>query len=331
MAGKKPPTLTEVGVIIGRFQSTELTRAHRSLFEAVFAQHKKVIVLLGVNPVKISRNNPLDYMTRELMIKSAYPRAVVMPLKDVPGDDGLWSANVDYSIELAISDLSVTLYGSRDSFVPSYSGRYKTQVMELPVSHEISATASREAASKEVRKEKAFRIGVIYASYNRYPISYQAVDAVVWRHTRTESPVLGGTMNSSDLGVEILLGRKNTDPEGTWRFPGGFVQPEDESLEMAAKREAGEEIGDVALHEAVYLFSDRVNDPRYRKEKDKIMTAVYAMQYFYGKEEPSDDLDHLRWVKIDFDKDNVKEILVEEHAPLWGRVRAHFEPPKATN
>ncbi len=322
---KVKPASTDVGVIIGRFQVPDLHKAHREdIFDAVFDRHKKVLVLLGVSPVKISNLNPLDYMTREIMVKKAYPKAVVMPLKDMPVDED-WTRAVDDQISGAIGDSSVTIYGSRDSFIPHYSGRYKT--VQLPSSYNISGTQSREAASKEVRAERAFRVGVIYASCNRYPISYQCVDAVIWRPIQTNK-LKAGPSNSLKWGedTEILLGHKRTDPVGKLRFIGGFMQPGDSSLEDGAVREAIEETGgNLSLDNAKYIFSSMVDDFRYKREKDKIMTAVVAVQAIFGVARASDDMDELEWYRVSKVK---ASDMVPEHEQLWPKVKAHFETPK---
>lgn len=299
----KEPT-TDVGVMIGRFQTPELHRGQKQTIDEVFKRHKKVLILIGVSPVRLSRINPLDYVTRELMIKKVYPRAVCLPVKDC-SDDVVWSKGVDHIIEAAVGDSSVTLYGSRDSFIPHYHGRYG--VVELPASLDLSGTAARAAASQEVRSEKGYRVGIIYAGWNRFPISYQCVDAIVWRRD-TE---------------QILLGRKKDDPPDLWRFPGGFVDPKDESLEMAAVREAMEETGagQIALHEPRYLFSMRVEDWRYRKERDKIMTAVFSIEYQWGSAKATDDLDQVKWFSHSAIGDAV---LVLEHRALWAQAKKHF-------
>lgn len=293
---------TSVGVIIGRFQVPELHKGHKALFDEVLSRHKKVIVLLGVAPVKLTRSNPLDYFTRELMVKRAYPKAIVLPIKDAPNDKH-WSKAVDDAIASVVNDEAATIYGSRDSFIPAYSGVHAT--VELPASEKTSGTAIREAASKEVRGEKAYRTGVIYAAYNRYPTSYQCVDAVIWR------PL-------NNISKEILLARKHTDQAGLYRLIGGFVSPNDETLEDAAKREAFEETGGLALGEPQYIFSKRVHDWRYsRNDTDQILTAVFLMQYLFGAEEPSDDIDELSWFNpSEIDEKN----LVPEHRTLWPRV-----------
>lgn len=298
MKTEKP--ITQVGALIGRFQVPEIHKGQRQTIKAVFERHKRVVILLGVSPVKMSRRDPLDFLTRKLMIEKMYPKAIVMPIKDMP-DDHNWSKGVDSQIDSAVGDMSVTLYGSRDSFIPHYHGRYPT--IELQASLDLSGSQAREAASTEIRAEKGYRTGVIYAAFNRYPISYQCVDAVIWRRK----------------DGHILLGRKKTDSPGLYRFIGGFVQPEDESLDVAARREAMEETGNIEFAAPEYLFSQRVEDWRYRKEKDKILTAVFKLEYLWGDVKPSDDIDELKWFSI-----TEIENLVPEHREIWNKAKTFF-------
>lgn len=299
---KTETPVTQAGCLIGRFQVPEIHKGQRQTIEAVFARHKRVIILLGVSPVKMSRRDPLDFITRKLMIEKAYPKAIVMPIKDMP-DDKNWSKGVDSQIEAAVGDMTVTMYGSRDSFIPHYFGRYPT--IELQASLDLSGSQAREAASTEIRAERGYRVGVIYAAFNRYPISYQCVDAIIWRR----------------VDGNILLGRKKTDQAGLYRFVGGFVQPEDESLDRAAKREAMEETGDLEFAEPQYLFSARVEDWRYRKEKDKILTAVFSLEYLWGTVTPSDDIDYLKWFSL---TSITPEMLVPEHREIWNKAKTSF-------
>lgn len=301
-----PPT-PAVGVIIARFQVPELHRAHHDLIRAVQARHGKVLLLLGCARVRVTRRNPLDFFCRERMLKKAYPDIPVLAVSDQPSDAG-WSAEVDARIAEAAGDEPALLYGSRDSFIPHYRGRFPTQ--ELEASHAISGTQLRKDASEAVRSEKGFRMGLIYAAFQRYPTSYQTVDALPWRRQADATGRQTGP-------VEVLLGRKFADGN-LWRFVGGFVTPQDASLEVAAAREAMEETG-LALHTPVYLFSARVDDWRYRDETDGICTAVFALPYFHGPAKAGDDLDGVDWFPVDTLS---PDLLVPEHAALWERAKA---------
>lgn len=293
-----------VGVIVGRFQVPELHKAHRELIETVRAHHKRVIILLGVSPVRITRNNPLDFMTRHSMLSKAYPNIAVLPVKDM-GDDNVWSARVDSLINSIIEEKDAVIYGSRDSFIPHYKGKFRT--IELAPKHKISGSEIRRMASEEIRSSRDFRAGVVYAAFNRYPISYQTVDAAIIKD-----------------GKQVLLGKKNNDDGDRWRFFGGFVRPEDTSLEEAVKREAFEETSGMSTGAPKYIGSFRVQDWRYKDETDKILTSLFILPYSFGATEASDDVDSAKWFTI---KDIRREDIVPSHQVLLDALLKHLKLP----
>ena len=71
--------------------------------------------------------------------------------------------------------------------------------------------------------------------------------------------------------LEALLVKRRQGPfEGMWALPGAFVE-RDESLEDAARRKLGEEVGVTnAYLEQVYTFGEPERDPRMR-----VITVVY--------------------------------------------------------
>lgn len=298
----------KVGVVIARFQSPKLHSAHRALLDTVIAQHPKTLVLLGTSPVKNTPRNPLDYATREAMVKAAYPNVLVLPLSDVPSDEA-WSKRIDNAVhETFGGETEAVLYGSRDSALPSYKGSHEKK--ELPSSHKVSATELREIAMSGVGKTEQFRAGMIYAAGARFATSYQCVDIVPIRQ------------DTNGVTYEVLLGRKRTDKVGLWRTVGGFVSPKDPALEFAALRELGEEAGEnLSCHKPKYIGSVRVPDWRYKFEQDKIMTSVFVAPVMYGAAKAGDDIDEVRW----FDPAEVNSgMLVVEHHEVWALVQVYL-------
>jgi bifunctional NMN adenylyltransferase/nudix hydrolase len=262
------------GVIIARFQTPYLHPGHLAIIESVQAKHKKVVIVLGVSPVLGSKRNPLDFHTREKMIRKVCPDVVVLPLPDHPLDTA-WSANLDSLLMNTFPGASFKLYGSRDSFIKYYTG--KCSVDELPVHGEFSATELRNAVKEQTMDAVEFRSGVIYAYANTYPKVYPTVDVAVFR----------------DSKKEILLGKKENDQK--WRLIGGFTDPTDDGFESAALRELREEAGNIEVTPMHYEGSFRVDDWRYRKETDKIITTLFSTDFISGEPNASDDIVEVKW------------------------------------
>lgn len=287
-------TKYDVGVLIGRFQTAELHPGHLALIDHVCAKHEKVVVFLGVSPLWATSNNPLDFQARQQMLQAQYSDLVINYISDV-GSDDKWSAALDRQIQRVVSPAqSVVLYGSRDSFIPHYTGKFPTQ--EIEAEQVYSATAARRLiAAGNTKATRDFRAGVIWATQARYRTSFQCVDIACL----------------SDDWQKILLGRK--PGEDHWRFFGGFVDASDPSLEFGAARELREEAGvEVGPDDLRYVGSARIDDWRYRSEQDKILSALFIAKGGWGHFEPGDDIEEVR--QFDFGPGLP---LVLEHAPLY--------------
>ena len=287
--------MNTIGVIIARFQTPYLHEGHKAIIDYVRTRHNKVVVVLGISPVLGSRRNPLDFPTRERMIKKDYPELFVLPLSDHPLDSK-WSQNLDTLLSGTFPGSRFNLYGSRDSFIKYYSGNLLTE--ELPENGNHNSTNIREQISDKVIDSQEFRIGVIYACANTYLKVYPTVDIALFRNERTE----------------MLLGKKDID--GKWRLLGGFSDPTDESYEAAALRELREECGPVQCSAMMYEASLRVNDWRYRREEDKIITTLFSTDYINGDLQGSDDIAEVTWFGLrDIEQMINQGVTAPEHRP----------------
>lgn len=291
--------MEDIGVVIGRFQIDTLHKGHISLLDHVTKNHKKVIVFLGVAVGEHKEEQALGYATREKMIKGAYPDVVIQPLKDMV-DDQKWSEQIDSKIREVYHHGSVVLYGGRDSFIPYYKGKFKTENVGNIINVSDSATRRREEIKREVRDSADFRAGIIYHAANSYPNAFPCVDIAVVK-------------DSQEDGRSLLLCRKID--EKLYRFPGGFVDPQDKSYESAARRELTEEVGSLEVSNPEYVTSMQVDDWRYRNSKNKIITSLFKFQFIYGSPKAQDDIHEVKWFKINEVKDSL-DLIVSEHRPL---------------
>jgi bifunctional NMN adenylyltransferase/nudix hydrolase len=186
------------GIVVGRFQVNDLHDGHMELFRQVRARHSGVIVFVGVHPAGLTKDNPLDFETRRRMIQAKFPEFTVLPLADVRNDE-MWSELLDKAISSVVTFGDVTLYGGRDSFVPHYKGRFTPVELTLPLAlQKLKGTDIRRYVSNTVIESPEFRAGMIYAAAHLWPVLLPTVDIAIF---------------TTDY-VNILLGRKDTDPEG---------------------------------------------------------------------------------------------------------------------
>ena len=302
--------MKDIGVIIGRFQIDQLHEGHIALIDYVREKHNKVILFLGVAVGEHKEEQALGYATREKMIKSAYPDIIVAPLRDI-GDDNKWSKQLDNKIREIYHHGSVVLYGGRDSFIPYYSGKFDTEDIGNAIpehASEISGTSRRLEIKRTVRDTPDFRAGILYHAANTYPNAFQCVDIAIIKENK-----------------QILLCRK--PDETLFRFPGGHVDPSDESLESAAKREAVEECGDIELSKPKYITSMKVDDWRYRNSKNKIITALFKCDFIYGNPTANDDIEEVKWFDINelYKEGNIIKNIVPEHRHLMIELMSEFK------
>jgi len=280
----------DVGVIIGRWQVDDLHEAHTALIEEVRANHKKVIVFVGLSDILGGIVDPLDYPTRAAMLIHHYPDVTVLPIKDI-GSNEEWSKNLDAAIRTVDPIGTALLYGGRDSFVRHYTGQFET--LELDALRHPSGTEIREDVGREVRASSDFRAGVIYSTFNQYKRLMMVVDVAALYQGR------------------ILLGQKKGDVG--LRFPGGFVNVGDATLEAAARREVKEETG-VFPETLEYLGSWPVADSR-MGPRDGMLSAFFLGHVMAGgRISLDDDLDHAEWVPVE----KLRSIRwYENHAPMF--------------
>lgn len=287
----------QVGVVVARFQVNILHELQRGMLDLVLHNHKKVIIFLGTTNISPTRRNPLDFMTRKLMVQKHYPTANILPLPDKRSDES-WSKTLDNKISEVFSGVKVLLYGGRDSFIPYYQGKHTTTELQSEFV-EVSGTKIRESISREILESPKFRAGVIHSVYGKYDTTFPTVDVCVY----------------NDNG-EILLARK--PDEEKWRFVGGFVDRKDSSLEVSANREFMEEVNGCYINNLRYILSQKVDDWRYRNEKDGIMTTLFLAKFGHGQVKPSDDISEVKWFNASaFSNPKfVRENIMEEHQDM---------------
>ncbi len=303
-------TKTDVGIIVGRFQVHRPHSAHIDLIESVIDKHDKVLIFLGLSPLRNTFNNPLDFRSREAMLSEHFKNKVEVHFIDDVTNDITWSINLDIQIQKwTHPNQSVMLYGSRDSFIPHYKGKNPT--CELEPSEFLSGTEIRRKVINDYPNTEAYRAGVIAATGQRYPIAYTTVDVAVF----------------DEKQENVLMAKKPL--EDKWRFIGGFSDTRSESFEMDVKREVSEE-ADIEIDDIEYIGSCLIDDWRYRSEIDKIKTMFFKSKFIFGKPEGGDDIAYVKWVPLDEMIKLFSQIIVKEHWRLVTMLDAFIQQKRLT-
>lgn len=270
-----------IGVVVGRFQTPYLHHGHLRVLHEAYRRHQVLCVVLGTHGGVPNDRYPLDIEARKRMIQMIFPDAVILSIEDMPSNE-VWSEKLDEKLLKEFEDCKITLYGSRDSFLKYYSGKFPYRYVNQ-IEHK-SATEIREKECKDPLNTIEFRVGAIYAAMSRFPIVYNTVDVAVYRQ--------------KEGSVQVLLGEKKSDG-GKLRFIGGFLDPKDESIAHAAKRELWEEVGMIEVSPMEYIGSMRVDDHRYKRTRDSVMSTLFITKYLWGAPTAKDDIDDVHWVDIE--------------------------------
>lgn len=297
----------DVGILVGRFQVNELHEAHRDLIDTVISKHDRVIIFIGLSPLRNAVNNPLDFNMRKSMIQETYPDIEVYYVKDNRSDVA-WSKALDREISQFLKPYQTAmLYGSRDSFIPHYTGSFPTQ--ELESTKYISGTELRHRIANKYANSAAYRAGAIAASLDRFPTCYPTVDVAILDNARGN----------------ILMGKKAGETD--FRFVGGFADPKSPDYESDARRETAEETG-LEVDGFVYIGSTLIDDWRYRNNPDKIKTLFFIGLYQFGRPQGADDLPYVEWVPlVDLLSGKIK--VMSEHVVLVDMLRKYIATQNA--
>jgi len=288
----------EVGVVIARFQSPYLHDGHIDILTQVLNNHPRVIVFLGVAPLKFTKKNPFDFSIRRAMVEERFPNVEVYSIDDV-GDDEAWSRDLDIGIKKVIGpQLKVVLYGSRDSFIKHYSGEFPT--LELIPKAYVSASDVRKQTGIKAKSNQSFREGMVHVLENQFVSCKATVDMCIVDFSQRR----------------LLFGRKPGRP--LLCFIGGFSDVNSPSYEADGIREVKEET-QLDVSDPQYVGSCLVDDVRYRGESDKIKTLLYMAEYKGGEAIASDDLEggEVRWVSF---TDLSYDMISATHRPLLDMV-----------
>jgi bifunctional NMN adenylyltransferase/nudix hydrolase len=251
-----------VGGIIGRFQVPQLHAAHKELIETVLSKHKRVILCLGISHMPCIGNTPLNFEIRKQMILKDFPDITVIPLPDYP-EDAAWSRNVDYTLFNLLSSTKIILYGGRDSFIPKYSGIFKTCELKLNSSNELSGKQSR--TNIPIRDMVAFREGICWAVNQQLPIIYPVLYAIILNE------------ENKILMIKPYINTKYNIPS--------FFTVEEQFITLSYEQMLNDNIQctfDLEISATIYIGSTRINQYKYGNEEVSNMSLLFICKKIFG-------------------------------------------------
>lgn len=283
-------------LVIGRFQSVNLENEVNFISNL---KHDKVVIAIVTPQNKFTKISPFDFYTNSqallsalIMKQSAVKEISCIEFKDKRYSED-WTEQIDNT---ALDNRAFNLYILGE--FPQYHGKHQVILTNLAYSMLSEPTKPND---NDIAKQ-TFRDGMAYAISRQFDRVYGTVDiAAFWEGN-------------------ILLGRKKN--EKLWRFIGGFIDPKDESKEEAAKREFREEAGS-ELTDVNYVCSQQVDDWRYKKGNDRILTTLYTGKIDMSTQPVAgDDIAEIKF--FDFIQDIAmrpgewKNMIVPEHLSLMG-------------
>lgn len=326
-------------IIVGRFQihDIELHLGYRELLKYAFQNYKNVILIIGDSYRKNTFENPLSAQMRdELLIQYCSNNdywgnsnhTITLRIEDEKSNF-VWSNKLDTIIESCSYSKKFDILVGRNSFAPFYEGKYKNNIKELTFDIDgISSTVIRSQVDYTPKEsytvdQGSINIakGAIWASRQPFPRVDFTVDIALINEVKP-------------LEYQLLLGKKPN--ENGWRFPGGFVDPTDSTLEIAARRELLEETNIKFNDIPLYISSVNVKDWRYRNSRDSSMTTFFlfllkhdnpARSFILKDQKASDDLSDIKWWSLSLYKDPtiLREIIEPEHQVLYDILTDHIQ------
>ena len=281
-----------VGVVPVRFQVPSLHEGHRFVLDYVLERHAIVLIIIGASYTMTDRN-PLSFEMRKMMVEQSYPRKFVIVSSDYSPSSYLKrSEGIDQSITRRFPNHRAIIYGSRDSFIHTYKGKFETH--EVPTVFSGSATQVRERVG--VINSPDFRSGIIYANLHRRFTVHPAVDVAILNRNSTKV---------------LLVGK--ADEEGRLRFPGVFFNGDtDQTYEGAAIRCLMKELPDLKTTKPQLVGSMKIEDWRFRKTQDTVISLLMRARWVKGTPQIGSGVDSVEWVS----RTQLEEKLIEAHRPL---------------
>lgn len=302
----------KVGVLVARMQYAELHRGYHDMIDTILKENNYLLIILGDTGYPCTVNNPLSVEERKkiiattLIMEKNFFNFHITSIKDQK-DDHHWSELLDKIIdEKTNKNEVVTLYGSRDSFIPRYHGKKTTKKIEAKYNTNSTKLRKHLLNYHTPKSYLDYLKGKLQALSEQFPVAYTTVDNFVIDFRKKQ----------------ILLGKKKGYKKHV--FPGGFLDPKDKNYKEAAIRELHEECGKNLIFNTANvnrLGEFKIHDWRYQSTQNRIFTNAFLFSYEGGEVKAGDDLESVAWFPL---KDDMSDVLENNHNILYNHFKSKF-------
>lgn len=316
--------------VVGRFQIPH--NEHFNLIEKAQLLAEKTIVFVGSAGQSRNAQNPFTFQERKTMLELALknPNVIVHPIEDF-WSNKLWQSELNKKIEeITQQSPSVVAVGHLKDKSSSYIKEYRHPTELIESSQSISSTMLRAMYFDSDVKHEQGLISVI-SKYTKpevcsYLQAFKHTPEYQWllrEHKAVEQYKLDwpGIHNTGDALVKVkekilIIQRGGDIGNGQLALPGGFLEPEEATIDCAI-RELEEETQIAVLPSLleVYLKEYKVFSHPKRSPRGRIITHAY---YFdLGNTTPPEvhaqsDAKAVKWMSMEEIVEK-KELFFEDH------------------
>jgi bifunctional NMN adenylyltransferase/nudix hydrolase len=337
--------MKKIGVFIGRFQPFHY--GHQAIVKEGLKQLDEVIIILGSNKKAQNTREPLSTEERQAIITSYFneeerPRIKYGFVEDYKYNDDKWLSSISTvahnlawkpwhsdSVEFYL----IGMNKDSSSYYVNKFPQWKSLVIENdPEKDVISSTDLRNGYYKNAyhlplstsylyftnyMNEIAAKLFVKYMNKKAKNLIYEHAYERTYKDNWGIGPHMTVDSLITQAGHILLIQRGAEYGHGKWAMPGGFINPDEFTLD-ACIRELKEETC-IKVPEKVLrgsIVKNKLYDDPYRSNRARILTNVFQFKLNdvgdLPKVKGSDDAQNAKWIPISkFLK--MREQMFEDH------------------
>jgi bifunctional NMN adenylyltransferase/nudix hydrolase len=299
--------MTKYAIIIGGFHVAKIfDKLERDIYAIINEVNTQTIFLLQDNGEMVTQNWPLSFQTRVDLLRETFPNHSInicpLPHCELSVD---WTTLIEDRLDILLpTNATYTIYLSEMAAKDYCPKKYKniTVIKDFKTNH----TPNIRLDFKNIHIATSYRLGLLESHVCSLGRVYPTVDIALTK--------------IANMQRMILVGKKKN--ESFYRLPGGFVDKNDETRQLAARRELYEETNLTVEGNLISLGDFKIDDWRYQNTTDSILTTLFLGEYSYGIPKAGDDLvKEVAWIPLD----TADVVIGKAHKPLISKVKEYYD------